>query len=267
MTDGNISNLEMQSKETSREDFMDAFDEPQVAPPDERSTPSTESLKTEKVFEIDEKFKDLPPEEGFKRTVQSRYDKLLEEHTKLKIGYDNRSKYEGFLNELLEDDEVLEAFLTERKPELIQKRDITEQIQEKLKSEFGEEFKPTRTEADENPGGKDWLYFKRLDELYTELKGGKKGAKTIKELRAERDLSKKREQEQLDTQVQELKTEMNWDDQTVERFYDWSQKLSMKDLGKIFRWAMSNPKRSPSLQSAPGDPTQPSARANFLSSL
>jgi len=86
-------------------------------------------------------------------------------------------------------------------------------------------------------------------------------------LKAERELRKQIEQKQLESQIGELKTDMNWDDATVQRFYDWSQKLSIKDLGKMFRWALANPKRLPSLSGTPGEQTQQTARNRFLSTL
>lgn len=233
-------------------------------------------------IEIDEKFKNLPIEEAKARTWQSRFDKTNSELAQYKGQLEQAARYQHFVDDLLENDETLEAFLAERKPELLQnKKDISTVIQDTLKNEFPEfsSKKPSRQEADENPGERAWLYYKRLEELYQQTKGTNAAGKTktLKELNAEREARKEAERNTTLQEITSVKTQMSWDDQTVGTFYKWSQNLKLIDLALVFSYALKNQRngKAPSIGTIPGqgngnpggDPSMSPSRQAFLNSL
>lgn len=203
-----------------------------IAPQDESAEVSQDNI------EIDEKFANLPKAEALLRTYQSRYDKLYNEHQNLARELEQYRQYRELVDQLMSDDEVFEAFVYQRKPDLVKPKDITEIIKEKLKEEFGD-YRPTREEADADPGGKAWLYYKRLDELYNELKGkGTTKAKTIEEIMKQKAMEREQQEKMLVEEINKVKTSMNWDDTQLERFRDWASKLSVLDLAKIYNFAL-----------------------------
>jgi len=258
------------SEPQTREDFMSAFDVVEGETPSLESPVPQEQVENQvPVFEIDDKYKDLPHGEASLRTLQAKHDKLFSLNEKLALEQEKNSKIISFVNELLEDDLTLEAFLSERKPELIQKKDFSQTLQEKLNNEFPEfqDSKPRRDDADQNPGGKEWLYFKRLDELYSELKSsGSKHIGTIKELKEQKLAEKAQRDAELEREMQFAMKELHYSDADVKSFYDWSQNLKLIDMMKMHRYA-ARTNRIPNVNSIPGSPPQTSKREAFLKNL
>ncbi len=252
------------------EDVMDVFEVNEQVDSVSQDSVDAESSQQSQEIEIDERFKHLDKTEGLIRTLQSRYDKLYNEHQKLVKEQEENAVYLQILNDLLEDDLVFEAFVRERKPELIKETDITSIIQQRLKSEFGD-VRYTRAEADENPGGKAWLYFKRLDELYDEYKGNTPKVQTLKEaIQLKKQMREKQEKEMManiQRDMEAVKKEMKWDDEHLVRFQQWAQKLKLVDLAKMFNFAIRT-KKIPSIASVNvGQPTFQSLRSKFISNL
>ena len=270
-------NIQVQSEESNKstsDDLMSAFDdldgsEPQGEGESEAGINLDESGDPWSQFEIDERFKDLPKPEAVKRTYQSKFDKLQSQNEQNLRKVEEASKITTFFDELLEDDEVFEAFVAERKPELISNRNnadaMTARIKKQLEEEFGD-YKPTREEAEKDPGGKAWLYFKKLDKLYDQMEQGSSKVKTLKELRAERAALKKEQEEKVNRQIQEVQQQMKWDDQQLDSFKEWAQKLSIPMLAKIYNFATKT-MRIPGAATVPGGATRPSAREQFLKGL
>lgn len=267
-----MENIQAQSNESSQSsevDLMAAF-ESQTEGSETRSEGIQSEQQNQQSFEIDEKFKDLPEYEARLRTYQSKYDKLYADHEKALREMEEKNKISSFFDELLQDDEVLEAFLSERKPELIQSKSGIEKVEltikQKMQEEFGD-YKPTRDEAEDDPGGKAWLYFKRLDELYSKLGNQTPNKiKSVKELRAERLEKQKLQEQQIMQQMDEVKRTMNWQDQDLERFKEWANKLNIPMLAKMYNFAVRT-MRVPGVTQIQGSPTQASAREQFLKNL
>ncbi len=283
-----------QSTDTSRQDYLDSLDnlgESEVGLTDitsqsgqfnqptenndlgsaglieEGAKPTNEDLRN---WKIDDRFKDLPPAEGALRTIQSEKDSIFTTHQSMEAQMTEDSKALEVLDNLLTDDEYLEAFVKERRPDLIQEADRSQVIQEKLNNEFPEfsEEKPAREDADRDPGGKAWMYHKRLEELWNET--GKQGKEygNLKELREHRGLKAKEQQAEAEREIDQAKTAMKYDDQQVGVFKEWAEKLSVVDLMKIHKAVLgSQGNRSPNLSSTQGAATIPSARQNFLKGL
>lgn len=262
-----ISNQQGTLESPSRSDFMSDLESDPVI------TAEPGSPESEEVVEIDERFADLNISEEEKRfrTLKSKYDKLYTTNEKVLRESELSSKAKEFFNQLESDDELLEAYLNERKPELLSKRDISTIVKEKLNAEFQEfaEKKPSRSDADEDPGGRAWLYYKRLDELYNELKGGNKKAATVKELREQRKLERESQEGAIVKQIEDLKVRMNLDDNFIDGFNDWRKKVDLEGLMKVYKSALLT-QRLPSAAQMSGRTTTPNvqgARKTFLETL
>jgi len=218
-------------------------------------------------IEIDPRFANLPQQEALIRTLQSRYDILAKKNEDLVRDSMTKSKYEQFVNELFDDDQIADAFISERRPELFQKKDISAAIQTKMKSEFGEDFVASREEADRDPGGKHWLYFKRLDTVLNEVQGNPAKIQTVKELKAER-VRLQAEQDEKSKQVFDvIKRENNWSDVQVDQFYGWAQKLTPLDLVKIYKFAINTMRITPLSDIEGATPKMRTSRDAFLDSF
>lgn len=222
--------------------------------------------------DIDPKFIDLDPVEARYRTIQSRHDKLAAEKQKIEEAYSKAMKAEMFLEELLENPELFESFVAEIRPDMVRKKDISVIMQEKLAQEFPEfkDHKPSKQDAEMNPGSREWLFYKRVDDLYNELAKGGYSEKlmTVKEYR-ERQALKKKEQEALaQKEIADLKQKMNWDDAKVQRYIDWATKLTNVDLAKMFNYLLRMQQISnPSVATTPGKPVGSISAQNFLNSI
>jgi hypothetical protein len=257
----NISNVPQGlESEVQEPDIMSVFEESDAV---NQEQPEVQSETKE---EIEDRWKDLPEQEGKYRSLKSKYDKLYSYHENVLREAEENSKAKQFVEDLLADDEIFEAFVAERKPELLQKKDITAIIKEKMAQEF-QDYQPSRREAEEDPGGKAWLYYKRLDELYDEQKNKKStGALSIKELKAKRlEMEKAREME-LTNVLTEVKTAMKWDDNQLKQFESWAKKLKPIEIAKMYNFAIKT-MRIPSVTNLPGNSSQPSSRSSFWNSI
>ena len=196
------------------------------------------------------------------RELQSKYDKLYHTNEEVVTDYQEALKAKEFLAALMEDEEVFEAFVYEKKPELINKKDLQTELKERLSNEFGE-YHPSRDDADPQA----LLYFKRFDELYNELSHKKQPPKTLKELEELRANERKMQEEQIQKEVERAKEVMKWDDNTVKNFHNWAKNLKVVDMMKMYNFALKT-QRVPNLSSMPGSPKPPTtARESFLKGL
>lgn len=192
------------------------------------------------------------------REFQSRYDKLYSQHQNVLRDMQTYREKAQLLEEISNDPELLEAFVTEIRPDLIQKKDITQIVQERLRAEFGD-YKPSRSEADEEPGGKAWLYFKRLDEIYNESKANIKPPQTVQQI-------KKQREEAIESEINKLKTQFKWDDTSVNNFRQWANSLNLTNLAKLYEFAIRT-NRTPEALVQGGNARTLTAREKFLKTL
>lgn len=266
-----IQTGDLDSQGSQEQDLMSAFevtqDQEQTVQDQGDQTLDTNSGDIDN-FEIDERFSNLPKAEALIRTLQSRHDKVYSELQNTLRELEQYRQYKNTFDQLLEDDEVFEAFVYSRKPELVKEKDVTEIIKNKLKEEFGD-YKPTREEAEEDPGGKAWLYYKRLDELYDEYKNKKSAPKSIEEIIKRKAEEKKKQEEALLQEIEKVKKSMNWDDNQLVSFRNWANKLTIHDLAKMYNFALRtmrmNVKSASSLPSS--DTSLKGARQSFIEEL
>lgn len=268
------SNTNMPATSTSdnvlREDFLSTIDDDSVQlPANEGVDTSGEPGKTE--LEIDEKFKSLPQHEAVIRTLQSKYDKLFASNEKTVKEVELNSKsYETFKN-IDTDDEWLEAYLAVRKPELVKAQDLSSKINAMMTKEFPDfaERKPTRQQADDNPGSKEWLYFKRLEELYAEFKNSPVKAKDITDLIEKRKAEAQQKQALIDSEITKAQQQLKMSDDEMVGFHNWQSKAGIVDILRLYKIGLRT-QRIATLNSngvAPNISTASPDRQGFLSSL
>lgn len=219
--------------------------------------------------EIDEKFSHLDPVEARFRTIQSRYDQLQVAYSKIVEEYEQANSLAELFEEMTKDPELLATFVSQYKPDLIKPRDTGDLVKEKIREEFGENFRPelTREQAErDDPGGTDWRYYKRLDSLYNELQnGGGVKAKTIQEYKAKQAQLAKAQEMERQKEFESTKKELNMSDAELQETAKFAQSLTFRDLVKIKRFLQKFPTQNPNIVNQSGSkPVQASPRAEFL---
>jgi len=225
-------------------------------------------------IEIDQKYQGLPEAEAIARTIQSKYDKLNMDYlAEVKRSQENLI-YKEILNDLYTDENALLAFLSERKPELIQTRNIDTEIKKRIAAEFGEGYEPqlSRDEAErKDPGGVDFRYYKKLDSLWNELSQNGNGYskyKTLKEFRQSQIDSLKAKEAEIEAEIQEAITKFNMQQSEVDWTRKWAANLKFSEIVNIARF-LRKFKNAPSMGNIPGGETvtMSNTRAEFLKSL
>ncbi len=208
-------------------------------------------------IEIDERFKELDPQEARYRTIQSKHDKLLADYNKLNAEYTVLQDKASMYDELVQNPDLLVAFVNEINPNLIQKSDSSLFIKDRIKEEFGEGYKPTlsRDEAErEDPGGKDWRYYKRLDQLYIEQNSKINKATSVKEYKEQLEKQKKEEEAKNQMELANLKKQFNMADEEVKSMLQFYNQLTPTQAVKLFRFVQRQPKTKSNLNIISGSP-------------
>lgn len=225
-------------------------------------------------IEIDQKYQGLPEAEAIARTIQSKYDKLNMDYlAEVKRSQENLT-YKEILNDLYTDEDALLAFISERKPELIQSRSVDAEIKKRIVAEFGEGYEPklSRDEAErKDPGGVDFRYYKKLDSLWNELSQNGSGYskhKTLKEFRESQIQSLKAKEAEVEAEIQEAITKFGMQKPEVEWTQKWAANLKFSEIVSIARFIRKF-KNAPSMGNIPGGEsvTMSNNRAEFLNRL
>jgi len=269
MLEGNIPEVPATSPESFDVD-LSALDAPQVeASPTPGSTEGNQPLQVE----VDPKYAGLPGAEGIARTIQSKYDKLNMDYLKAQKELQTNSVYKEVLSDLYENEDALYAFLNERKPELVANRDIKTEVTKRLTAKGYEGYEPqlNRDEAErKDPGGKDWLYYREMDNITKEVLGA--GAyskhKTLKEFRDARLNEVKVDNAKIEAEIAETKNLLKMSDAEVDWNRNWVTNLKFQDIVKISRYLRTF-KNSPTMGNIPGGPSvgMSKERKEFLDSL
>jgi len=208
-------------------------------------------------IEIDERFKELDPQEARYRTIQSKHDKILADYNKLNTEYTVLQEKASIYDELVQNPDLLAAFVNEINPNLIQKSDSSLFIKDRIKEEFGEGYKPalSRDEAErEDPGGKDWRYYKRLDQLYIEQNSKINKATSVKEYKEQLEKQKKEEEAKNQMELANLKKQFNMADEEVKSMLQFYNQLTPTQAVKLFRFVQRQPKTKSNLNIISGSP-------------
>lgn len=233
--------------------------------------PDVHTNTDESQIEIDERFKDLDPAEARIRTLKSRADKAEAQYNKLMKDYDERDQVAGLLDQMLEDEGLLMAFIAETKPDLVKSRDTARELKEQLKKEFGEDFKPqlTREEAErDDPFGNDYKYYMRLDELKGKLKSGGEAPQSVKDYLKAKRAKEEAEKQRYALEKESVKNQFKMTDDELVAVSDWALKLQFADLVKVHRFLRKFPTRNPNLTTVPGGgESVKSAKQKYLDEL
>lgn len=228
---------------------LDVFDDPDgVTEPSQGEGTNTETAPADPFADMQLNERQITAY----RKLQSEKDKAFAEYQKLQEQFEKVNPHLTFFYEMLEDDQTLEAFLAERKPELVQQKNIDQLVEESLKKEFGE-FDPS---ADPN-SWRSKLYYKRAEEIFENL-SSKKSVSSVKQLKEER--AKKMAEQKALEEAQRIKAQtevmqsMKWSDPEYNRFVNWAQSLHPVHLAKLYKFVMNrNPNtRLPDLANQQG---------------
>jgi hypothetical protein len=255
----NIVSAENVSQQSYEVD-MSVLNEPQIQAPvngSQGSNVHTQNEEPNNQFQIDDRFKELPLEEARFRTIQSQRDSLSATHNKLIKEFEEKNKIAGLMDQMIEDEGLLYAFIREVKPDLVKPLDLGTQLKEQLQKEFGADFKPelTRDQAErEDPFGKDAKYYMRVDALKQKLlnDGGQENL-TIKEYLAKKRQVQQTENAKYEMEREQIKQQYKMEDAEVKAVSDWALKLGFKELVEVHRFLRKIPgKINPNLNNVPG---------------
>lgn len=269
MQDGNIPGGAGISPE-SFDINLNVLDGPQVdQPPTPGSTPQDQPPRVE----IDPKYQGLPEAEAIARTIQSKYDKLNMDFINAQKEVQSLMGYKDVVNDLYGNDDALYAFLSERKPELISSRDIKTEVTKRLADKGYKEYEPqfSRDEAErKDPGGKDWLYYRELDKITSEITGTGQYAKhkTLKEFQQARLTEIQAEDAKIELEISEAKEKLKMPDAEVEWNRKFAATVKFEDIVKITRF-LRKFQNAPTMGNIPGNQTFAGSktRQEFVNSL
>lgn len=231
----------------------------------------TQDAATQEQFEIDPKFRHLPEKEALLRTFQSRYDKLSSVHSQLAQKVQELEKLENLFELMTKDENLLRTFVNQVKPGIIPQKDFAEVIRETIKKEFGEDYKPTMTRLEaerDDPGGLDWKYYKRLDQLEREFsQGNSEYANSIAEYLEKRQKMQEAEQQKMKQEIETVKKELSVSDEEIKGTLSWYENLKLKDLIVLNRFLRKFPTtKAGNIVTSPGS-GQTSSRQQFLNTI
>lgn len=190
-------------------------------------------------FDIDERFKDLPPAEARFRTIQSRYDTVVKERNDALASSQELEAYRNFVNQVLADEKMAIALVNQVNPELIPKKDMSQVIKSKLKEKFGEGYKPqlSRQEAErDDPGGKDWQYYRMLDEITkSATEDDPQHSMTIKQYKEKLNAMKEEEKQAALKEIDDVKKKFNTTDDEIRAVSEFLNKMSLEQGVRLHR--------------------------------
>lgn len=179
----------------------------------------------QQMMDIDPRFANLDPQTAILRTFQSRYDQAQSELQTLKSQMEKAKMVEDILVQITEDDEALEAFLYQRKPELVKKPDFNSWAKSKLEAEFGEGFEFDRDRASYDP--LHIAYQKKVEKLYDEYQNGNQNkVKSLAELTQRRKAEKEAEEQERISQLRSFKENNKLSDEQFKGFVNFLNKAN-----------------------------------------
>jgi len=225
---------------------------------EEQVQEGVQNVEQEQEIEIDERFIGLEPNEAKFRSIQSKYDRLQADYNKFQQTYTTVEEKAKLVEELMQDPNLLYAFVNEINPNLINKPDTSNLIKQKLKEEFGESYKPqlTREQADrEDPGGTDWQYYRRLDTLYTDFSKNQNKATSVKEYKEQLAKQQQAQQSQQLALVRDVQNKKNANDVETKAVIDLFTKLDLEKAFDLHRLLRRQPQTRTNLNIISGSPT------------
>jgi archaellum component FlaC len=219
-----------------------------------------EQVPSQQEFGLNTRFRNVDEAEKAVREFQSRYDKLTAEHNKFQKEYESKGKYADLLENIVSDENMLQAFIREVKPDLLPAKDINQMVQEQLAKEFGQDFDYDYQQA--NLPGRHRQYARRMDELYDTL-AKQTEIPTIKQLRESKAQQMQQQEVQRMQALEEIKTTYKVADTDVENMLNWYNTLKPVDLFSLYRNMMGRINSSsmpPNLANIRGSFTQNTQR-------
>jgi len=184
---------------------------------------------------IDERFKELAPEEGLARTIQSRIESVKAQLKKEIDKSDGLEQSARFLDSLKSDPELRQAWLSEIDPDYSQ--DIDSMVTNILKKEY-KDFEPNAEEKD-IPSSTTAKYNRRWNNLYNKFENND-SKKTVKEILALREKDGNKAIDKLNRNLNRIYEEEKWDDDTKNAFVDFAKRFDIFAIKKVFKFKLAN---------------------------
>ncbi len=188
---------------------------------------------------IDERFKELAPEEGLARTIQSKIGAVKTELNKEIEKSESLGQAARFLDSLKSDPELRQAWLSEIDPDYAQ--DIDSIVTGILKKEY-KDFEPVNEDKD-TPSSTTAKYYRKWSQLYQKFENND-SKKTVKEVLASREKDGNKAQDKLNTDLTRIYDEEKWDDDTKKAFVSFAERFDIFAVKKVFKFKLANIRKS-----------------------
>jgi len=179
------------------------------------------------------RFKDVRHAELSYRELQSKYDKVTSELQKLVQERDQYVEKASVFEQIMQDEELLTAFISELKPDLFPQQtvDIKTKIHEELVKEFGEDYKDKLLDPLELIKIQD-----KTKALYEKYSNDTK-KKSVKAVIEERNQKLEQYKKQIEDTVEFIKNTYKVDDTVIQEYARWKERIVMddKEMFKIYR--------------------------------
>jgi len=185
---------------------------------------------------IDDKFKELPPDEGLARTIQSKMERLKGELKGEITKSEELGKQARFLGELKENPELRQAWLNEVDPD--SSVDVDTMVTKALNKEGFKDFQPNDEEKN-IPTSQTAKYYRRANYLYSTYENNQSN-KTVKEILALSEQNANKTQKKLADDLKQIETDEKWDKSTMSNFIGFAQKFDIYAIKKVFKYKLAD---------------------------
>lgn len=218
------------------EDILEGLFE---AEPGHTKDPNDVNPDVKNFLAIDEKFKELAPEEGLARTIQKRIETVKTQLNKEIEKSETLGEAARFLDDLKSDPELRQAWLGEIDPDYAQ--DIDSIVTGILNKEY-KDFEPVNEDKD-IPSSTTAKYFRKWNQLYTKFENNE-SKKTVKEILANRSKAGNAKQEKLNEDLGKIYEEEKWDDDTKKAFISFAEKFNIFAVKKVFKFKLASVRKT-----------------------
>jgi len=162
------------------------------------------------------------------RAMQSERDQL---RTQLQQAKQTQELWEQFVT----DPETRRSIIAEVEPDLIKAPNPTDYVRNNLVKEFGDDFEAKW----ENGSVFEKMQIQtRFQQLQENASKGYQAPKPFKELTAAQKAKARKEMEEVQAQLNSIKTEFNWDDNVMQGFQEWTKGLQLKNFASAYNNAL-----------------------------
>lgn len=179
------------------------------------------------------------------RALQSKYDQTV---AQLQQAKQTQELWEQFVA----DPETRRSIIAEVEPDLIKAPNPTDYVRNNLVKEFGDDFESKWENGSVFEKMQIQTRFQQLQENATK---GYQAPKPFKELTAAQKAKAKKEMEEVQAQLNDIKTKFNWDDNVMNGFQEWTKNLQLENFASAYNNALRSKNatvNAPNFANVPG---------------